>query len=340
MTIQKKRPPRARDAQRSSGDGRAPVRGRQGGQQASSRLPGKGRVPGQRPQQAHAPDAEAVRLQKVLAEAGLGSRRSLEAWISEGRVRVNGQLAKLGDRVLPTDRVSVDGKALKRRSARQHRVRVLAYHKPEGEVVTRRDPDDRPTIFRRLPGISDGRWITVGRLDLNTAGLLLVTNDGELANRLMHPSQQVEREYAVRIHGDIPDGALEQLVQGVQLEDGPARFEEIVESGGGGANRWFHVLLVEGRNREVRRLWEAVGCEVSRLKRVRFGNVVLGARPLPGQWRELTPDELNELLAIVGLPPERRSGRRPGPSTRPARRGWSPKTDPGGAAGQGPKGSH
>jgi 23S rRNA pseudouridine2605 synthase len=192
-------------------------------------------------------------------------------------------------------------------------LRVLAYHKPEGEVVTRRDPEGRPTIFRRLPGIRDGRWITVGRLDLNTAGLLLVTNDGELANRLMHPSRQVEREYAVRIHGDVPEQALEQLVQGVQLDDGPARFEDIVESGGSGANRWFHVLLVEGRNREVRRLWEAVGCEVSRLKRVRFGNIILGARPLPGQWRELTDEELDELLAIAGLPAQRGATRRPGP---------------------------
>lgn len=262
---------------------------------------------------AQAPADAAVRLQKVLAEAGLGSRRTLEGWIADGRVRVNGQLAKLGDRVLPTDRISVDGEALKRRPPRKARVRVLAYHKPEGEVVTRRDPEGRPTIFRRLPGIRDGRWITVGRLDLNTAGLLLVTNDGELANRLMHPSRQVEREYAVRIHGDIPDGALEQLVQGVQLDDGPGRFEEIVESGGSGANRWFHVLLVEGRNREVRRLWEAVGCEVSRLKRVRFGNIILGARPLPGQWRELTDEELDELLAIAGLPAQRGATRRPGP---------------------------
>jgi 23S rRNA pseudouridine2605 synthase len=264
--------------------------------------------------------AEGVRLQKVLAEAGLGSRRTLEGWIADGRVRVNGQLAKLGDRVLPTDRISVDGEAIKRRPARKARIRVLAYHKPEGEVVTRRDPEGRPTIFRRLPGIRDGRWIAVGRLDLNTAGLLLVTNDGELANRLMHPSRQVEREYAVRIHGDVPDGALDQLVQGVQLDDGPARFEEIVESGGSGANRWFHVLLVEGRNREVRRLWEAAGCEVSRLKRVRFGNVILGARPLPGQWRELTAEELDELLGIAGLPTQRRPARRPGPAKRPGSR--------------------
>jgi len=259
----------------------------------------------------NADTGEAIRLQKALAEAGLGSRREIEGWIREGRVRVNGDLARLGDRVQPADRVQVDGKLVSRRSSRQARVRVLAYHKPEGEVVTRRDPEGRPTIFRRLPGIRDGRWIAVGRLDLNTAGLLLVTNHGELANRLMHPSREIEREYAVRIHGEVPPEALERLVHGVELEDGPARFEEIVESGGSGSNQWFHVLLREGRNREVRRLWEAVGCEVSRLKRVRFGNIILEARPLPGQWRELTDEEVAELMALAGLPGPRGRGRGP-----------------------------
>lgn len=301
MTSQDKREPRRRALRRPAEPENAGARPQE--PRNGLEIDDKGQP--RRPRRAQAPDTGAVRLQKILAEAGLGSRRTLEGWISEGRVRVNGQLAKLGDRVLPSDRISVDGEAVKRRGPRQSRVRVLAYHKPEGEMVTRRDPGGRPTIFQRLPGIRDGRWITVGRLDLNTAGLLLVTNHGELANRLMHPSRQVEREYAVRIHGDIPDGALEALVQGVALEDGQARFEEIVESGGSGANRWFHVLLLEGRNREVRRLWEAVGCEVSRLKRVRFGNVILGARPLPGQWRELTGEELDELLAIAGLPPAR-----------------------------------
>jgi 23S rRNA pseudouridine2605 synthase len=251
---------------------------------------------------------EAVRLQKALAEAGLGSRREIEGWIRDGRVRVNGDLAKLGDRVTASDRVQVDGRLISRHPLRHAKVRVLAYHKPEGEVVTRRDPEDRPTIFRRLPGIRDGRWIAVGRLDLNTAGLLLVTNHGELANRLMHPSREIEREYAVRIHGPVPPDALDRLVNGIQLDDGPARFEEIVESGGSGTNQWFHVLLREGRNREVRRLWEAAGCEVSRLKRVRFVNVILGARPLPGQWRELTDEEVSELMVLAGLPPPR--GRR------------------------------
>mgnify|MGYP001138401176 CR=1 FL=1 len=273
-------------------------------------------------------NSEPVRLQKALAEAGLGSRREIEGWIREGRVRVNGQLAKLGDRVLPTDRVRVDGTEVKRRAPRSSRPVVLAYHKPEGEVVTRRDPEGRPTVFRRLPGIRDGRWIAVGRLDLNTAGLLLVTNHGELANRLMHPSRRIEREYAVRIHGQVADSQLEQLVNGIELEDGPARFEEIVESGGSGVNQWFHVLLREGRNREVRRLWEAAGCEVSRLKRVRFGNVILGARPLPGQWRELTDEELDGLLALAGLEPPRpakRPGRRPTPGSAGARPSARPR---------------
>ncbi|TVQ90472.1 MAG: rRNA pseudouridine synthase [Chromatiaceae bacterium] len=251
-------------------------------------------------------DGTPERLQKVLAEAGLGSRRALEDWIRAGRVRVNGRLAQLGDRVGPRDRIQVDGRALDRRASRHPRLRVLAYHKPEGEVVTRRDPEGRPTIFRHLPGIRDGRWITIGRLDINTAGLLLVTNHGELANRLMHPSRQVERLYAVRIHGPVPPTALAQLLAGVELDDGPARFEQILEAGGSASNRWFHVLLREGRNREVRRLWEAVGCAVSRLKRVQFGSVVLGARPLPGQWRELTPDELTGLLDLAGLAPPRR----------------------------------
>ncbi|MCG6942402.1 MAG: pseudouridine synthase [Thiohalocapsa sp.] len=323
MTTQRKNPSRSKPARSPSRDEQAPSRP----QQRPGRLAAKGKGPARRPQQARAPEADAVRLQKVLAEAGLGSRRTLEGWIRDGRIRVNGQLAQLGDRVLPTDRISVDGQELKRRPAAHAKIRVLAYHKPEGEVVTRRDPEGRPTIFRHLPGIRDGRWIAVGRLDLNTAGLLLVTNHGELANRLMHPARQVEREYAVRIHGEVPGNALEQLVQGVELDDGPARFEEIVESGGSGANRWFHVLLVEGRNREVRRLWEAVGCEVSRLKRVRFGNIILGVRPLPGQWREVTGEELGALLGIAGLTAPRRPTRRAGPNARSGPRARKPKSD-------------
>ena len=242
-----------------------------------------------------------IRLQKALAEAGLGSRRELEQWIRDGRVRVNGQRAQLGDRVQPGDRVRVDSKDVKLRGLTRRRPRVLAYHKPEGEVVTRRDPEGRPTIFRKLPRIRPGRWIAIGRLDLNTAGLLLVTDDGDLANRLMHPSRRIEREYAVRVRGEVSDASLRQLVEGVTLEDGPARFEEIVDSGGSGLNHWYHLVLCEGRNREVRRLWSAVGHEVSRLKRVRFGNVFLDVRPLPGQWRELQDEEVDGLMELAGL---------------------------------------
>ena len=242
-----------------------------------------------------------IRLQKALANAGLGSRREIEGWIREERVRVNGKLAKLGDRIVAADHVRVDGKEIKRRPMRKSDLRVIAYNKPEGELVTRHDPEGRRTVFSRLPRLKTGRWIAIGRLDINTSGLLLLTNNGELANRLMHPSRQVEREYAVRILGAVPEEALVRLTHGIELEDGSARFEEIVESGGDGANRWFHVLLREGRNREVRRLWEAAGCQVSRLKRVRYGNVILGPRVFVGHCCDVTEEELAELLELAGM---------------------------------------
>jgi len=254
-----------------------------------------------------------VRLQKALADAGLGSRREIEGWIAEGRIRVNGQPAKLGDRVLPEDRIQIDGRDVKRRPPRERQIRVIAYNKPEGELVTRRDPEGRPTVFPRLPRLKSGRWIAVGRLDVNTSGLLLLTDSGELANRLMHPSREIEREYAVRVLGGASPEALHRLTHGIELEDGPARFEEIVESGGSGVNRWYHVVLMEGRNREVRRLWEAAGCTVSRLMRVRFGNVILGPRVFAGHWRDLTAEELAGLLALAGMaqppPPAREEGK-------------------------------
>lgn len=263
-----------------------------------------------------------VRLHKALAEAGQGSRRRIEEWIAAGRVRVNGRVAKLGDRVLAGDKVTIDGRPVPLRREAFKRRRVIAYHKPEGEVVTRRDPEGRTTVFQHLPGLHDGRWIAIGRLDINTAGLLLLTNDGALANALMHPSRAVEREYAVRVHGPVAEDVLYRLTHGVRLEDGEARFEEIVASGGSGLNQWFHVVLCEGRNREVRRLWEAAGCTVSRLKRVRFGNVILGARPLPRQWRALSEEEESGLLALAGLPSASRpvsrgSGRARGARRRP-----------------------
>ncbi len=265
-----------------------------------------------RPSEGREP-SEPQRVQKVLADAGYGSRREIEGWIREGRVQINGQLAKLGDRAGDADRIRVDGRDFKRRPAHQAQFRVIAYNKPEGEIVTRRDPEGRPIVFRRLPKPESGRWIAVGRLDINTSGLLLFTNHGELANRLMHPSKQVEREYAVRVLGPVAPETFDRLVNGIELEDGPARFEEIVESGGSGVNQWFHVLLREGRNREVRRLWEAAGCTVNRLKRVRFGNVMLEDRLRTGQWRELTEQELRDLMALADLEmparPKRKAGR-------------------------------
>jgi len=261
----------------------------------------------------------AIRLQKALADAGLGSRREIEDWIRAGRVRVNGKPAQLGDRIGPADHIRVDGKEVKRRPTRRTALRVIAYNKPEGELVTRHDPAGRSTVFSRLPRLKSGRWIAVGRLDINSSGLLLLTNNGELANRLMHPAKELEREYAVRILGEVSAEALRRLTHGITLQDGPARFEDIVESGGEGANRWFHVLLRAGRNREVRRLWEAVGCRVSRLKRVRFGNIILGPRVFAGHWRDLTQDELADLLVLAGMERPRAPARRARKSRPPAR---------------------
>ncbi len=254
---------------------------------------------------------EGERLQKVLANAGLGSRREIEGWIKAGRIQVNGRVATLGCRIGGGEQIKLDGKPLKpaRLSAPQRQ--VIIYNKPEGELVTRSDPEGRPTVFSRLPRLKSGRWIAVGRLDINSAGLLLFTTDGELANRLMHPSRLIEREYAVRILGKVTEEMLQRMVDGIELEDGPARFEHIVESGGTGANRWFHVVIMEGRKREVRRLWEAAGATVSRLIRVRFGPIVMGDRLFAGRSRPLEPDELQQLLQAAGL--EERSGtRRPG----------------------------
>ena len=246
------------------------------------------------------------RLQKVLANAGMGSRREIEGWISEGRVLVNEEPARLGQRVVSTDRIKVDGRPVANRRLEIPEREVLVYNKPEGELVTRKDPEGRRTVFDRLPKLQHGRWIPVGRLDLNSSGLLLLTTDGELANRLMHPSRQVEREYAVRVMGEITEEQLTQLTHGVELEDGPARFEEIVESGGEGINRWFHVVIMEGRQREVRRMWEAVGARVNRLKRVRYGSVILESALKVGRWRYLDDDEINKLLESMGLPAEKR----------------------------------
>jgi 23S rRNA pseudouridine2605 synthase len=242
------------------------------------------------------------KLQKVLARAGYGSRRELEEWIKSGRVKVNNKVATLGDRVSSTDRISVDGKPVQQTRLKERRSRVLIYHKPVGEVCTRSDPEGRDTIFNHLPRLASGRWITIGRLDLNTSGLLLITTDGDLANRMMHPSHQVEREYAVRVLGEVDAETIKRLKEGVELEDGPAHFDVVAKVGGEGANQWYHVVLREGRNREVRRLWESQGVQVSRLMRVRYGPVSLPRGQKPGRWEDLPDDVVNSLRQSVGLP--------------------------------------
>jgi 23S rRNA pseudouridine2605 synthase len=241
------------------------------------------------------------KLQKVLARAGFASRRELEEWIAAGRISVNGKIATLGDRVGEQDVIRVDGRVVQRARLVPRERRVLIYHKPLGEVCTRSDPEGRPTIFDNLPRLTNGRWITIGRLDINTSGLLLVTNDGELANRLMHPSSEIEREYAVRVLGEVLPETLERLRSGVQLEDGEAHFDRLVDAGGEGANHWYHVTLREGRNREVRRLWESQGIAVSRLTRVRYGNILLPRAVRPGRFADVKGPELDALLALVGL---------------------------------------
>ena len=239
------------------------------------------------------------RLQKALARQGLGSRRQVEAWISEGRIHVNGEKATLGVRIQPDDQVTLDGRAVHLKSEATRR--VLAYNKPEGEVCTRTDPEGRPTVFDRLPKIAGERWIAIGRLDINTSGLLLFTTDGELANRLMHPSYQIEREYAVRVFGEVTEQKVKNLFEGVELEDGPARFTDIVDSANEGINRWFHVCILEGRNREVRRLWESQGLSVSRLKRVRYGSTIIPDHLRQGRWIELEQADVDGLADLVSL---------------------------------------
>lgn len=240
------------------------------------------------------------KLQKVLARAGIGSRREMERWIEQGRVKVNDQVATTGDRVSDKDRIKVDNKpiALHRTLVQQ---RVIAYHKPIGEVCTRDDPEGRTTIFRNLPKLSSGRWISIGRLDLNTSGLLLLTTDGELANKLMHPSSEIEREYAVRILGEVSPEIMKELKTNVPLDDGDAHFVDVKAAGGQGANHWYHVILKEGRNREVRRLWEYFGFAVSRLMRIRYGDIKLERRVRPEKSEDLTEKEIIELYKSVGL---------------------------------------
>lgn len=243
------------------------------------------------------------RLQKVLAQTGLGSRRELERWINEGRVKVNDELAKLGDRVIPSDKIYVDGRYVKLPDRQEQEYRVIVFSKPEGVVCTHSDPEGRPTVFDHLPKLEGQRWISVGRLDINTSGLLILTTDGELANRLMHPSYGVDREYAVRIHGEVDEPMIKRLKEGVLLDDGIAKFTDVQEYGGEGRNKWFHVVVMEGRNREVRRLWESQEVQVSRLKRVRYGCIFMPSRLKVGAWEDLRVKDINDLRALVDLAP-------------------------------------
>lgn len=241
-----------------------------------------------------------ARIQKLLAEAGHGSRRGIEEWIRAGRVTVNGRVATLGERATPADRICLDGKLLDLGGARES-VEVLLYNKPVGEVTTRSDPEGRPTVFDHLPQPASGRWIVVGRLDVNTSGLLLFTNDGELAHRLMHPSSEVSREYRVRLRGTPSAEVLDRLRQGVELEDGRAAFDRITPESTEGSHSWFRVELREGRNREIRRLFEHEGFEVSRLNRIRYGTVELPRDLRAAATQSLDAPAIAALKRLVGI---------------------------------------
>jgi len=257
-----------------------------------------------------------------MATAGLGSRRAIDARIASGAVRLNEVVAEPGASAQAGDVVAMDGQRW-RLVEKPVRFRTLIYNKPEGEVTTRSDPEGRPTVFERLPKLKNQRWIAVGRLDINTSGLLILTTDGELANAMMHPSGRVDREYACRIHGEISEEQLQKLRDGVELEDGMANFSDIQAGGSSASNRWYYVVLMEGRNREVRRLWESQGVQVSRLKRVRYGAAFLPKHMHVGRWREIAQEEHQVLREDVGLaaatrvltleplvqPPKRKSGR-------------------------------
>jgi 23S rRNA pseudouridine2605 synthase len=246
------------------------------------------------------------KLQKVLARCAVGSRREMEKVIAGGRVKVNGRIAKLGDRVMLTEIVEVDGRRVKISEAEKKPPRVLLYNKPEGEICSRNDPEGRRTVYDKMPQLQDERWISVGRLDFNTSGLLLFTNDGDLANKLMHPSTGIDREYMARIQGEVDNDMKQRLRDGVELEDGIAKFSDVQDgTGDGGTNKWFYCVVMEGRNREVRRLWESQGVKVSRLKRVRYGKIFIPSHVRVGQWVDLSNQEIAGLYETAGLTPPR-----------------------------------
>ncbi len=277
---------------------------------------------------------EPQRLHKVLASCGFGSRRHMEEMILAGRITVNREPADVGQKVSPGDEVRINGELVKVRFA-EPRARILMYHKPAGEIVTRDDPEGRPTVFEKLPNIGNGKWIAIGRLDFNTEGLLLFTNSGDLANRMMHPRYEVEREYAVRLMGTLTPDHQQQLLAGITLEDGPAKVEKIREGEqGDGSNHWYHVVLKEGRNREVRRLFEALGLTVSRLIRTRYGPVAMPSRLKRAQTLELTPEEVGAVLTSAGMkaapaaqgarPPGKGPGGQPRQQGKPGQRAHRP----------------
>ncbi len=291
------------------------------------------------PKRVLAPQAETPKLHKVLAQAGLGSRLEMEQLITEGRISVNNEPAHIGQRVQFGDQVKVNGKPIKVR-IQAPPARVIAYHKPAGEVVSHDDPQNRPTVFRRLPKLYQGKWQSVGRLDLNTEGLLLFTSSGELANRLMHPRFGLEREYAVRVLGALTKEEKQRLLDGVTLDDGRAQFGSIEDGGGEGSNCWYRVTISEGRNREVRRMMEAVGHAVSRLIRIRYGAMLLPRGLRRGGWMELDDADIRALMNAAGAGADRALEQpvHPERTARPEGRGPRPSRGPRGGAGGGGRG--